>query len=207
MIVLSFAFLAFSSLFSVINPISCAPLFVSMTEAAKENRRKLAVRASLAAGITLFVFAFLGGAIFAFFGITVPAFRIAGGLLFTLMAIKSLENGDEVEIHDEDEREDPSIVPLGIPMIAGPGAISVVMVLIGQAEDTFRMIVIGGAILANVILTLVILLAAPSVVNRLGNTGQKVVGKVMGLITAVIGIQFMIDGLTAVYVTMVKSIH
>lgn len=207
MIVLSFTFLAFSSLFSVINPISCAPLFVSMTEGAQANRRKLAIRASLAAGITLFVFAALGGAIFSFFGITVPAFRIAGGLLFTLMAIKSLENGDEVVIHDESEREDPSIVPLGIPMIAGPGAISVVMVLVGQAEDMIRMAAIGLAILANIALTLLILLAAPSVVKRLGSTGQKIVGKIMGLITAVIGIQFMIDGLTSVYLSIYKSIH
>jgi multiple antibiotic resistance protein len=207
MIVLSFAFLAFSSLFSVINPISCAPLFVSMTQGMEASRRKLAVRASLAAGITLVIFATLGGAIFSFFGITVPAFQIAGGLLFTLMAIKSLENGDEVQFHDESEREDPSIVPLGIPMIAGPGAISVVMILVGQSKDMLHIVCIGAAILANIGLTLAILLAAPSVAKRMGVTGQKVISKVMGLITAVIGIQFMIDGLTTVYVSIQKSVH
>lgn len=153
------------------------------------------------------VFAALGGAIFKFFGITVPAFQIAGGLLFTLMAIKSLENGDEVQFHDDAEKEDPSIVPLGIPMIAGPGAISVVMILIGQAADGLRMVCIGAAILVNVVLTLLILLAAPSVAQKMGATGQKVISKIMGLITAVIGIQFMIDGLTTVYVSLQKAVH
>lgn len=199
-----FAFLAFSSLFSIINPISTAPIFVALTEGGLD-RKRIAWRTSFAAGLTLALFAIAGGAIFTFFGITVPAFQIAGGLLFTLMSIQTLLNGKEEIPEDEADRADPSIVPLGIPMIAGPGAISTVMVLVGQAQDSFRRFALATAILINIVLTLWILLASPWIVNRLGITGQKIVAKVMGLITAVIGIQFMINGVTVVIVDILKQ--
>jgi len=199
-----FAFLAFSSLFSIINPISTAPIFVALTEGGLD-RRRTAWRTSLAAGLTLALFAVAGGAIFTFFGITVPAFQIAGGLLFTLMSIQTLLNGKEEVPEDEGDKADPSIVPLGIPMIAGPGAISTVMVLVGQAQDGFRRFALAAAILINIILTLWVLLLSPWIVSRLGVTGQRIISKVMGLITAVIGIQFMINGLTTVIVGILKS--
>jgi multiple antibiotic resistance protein len=199
-----FAFLAFSSLFSIINPISTAPIFVALTEGGLD-RKRIAWRTSLAAFLTLALFAIAGGAIFTFFGITVPAFQIAGGLLFTLMSIQTLLNGKEEIPEDEADRADPSIVPLGIPMIAGPGAISTVMVLVGQAQDSFRRFALATAIVINVVLTLWILLASPWIVNRLGVTGQKIVAKVMGLITAVVGIQFMLNGVTVVIVDILKQ--
>ncbi len=197
--------LAFSSLFSVINPISAAPIFVSMTtgKTAKE-RRGVAVRACLAAASMLAVFAAAGGAIFTFFGITVPAFQIAGGILFTLMSIRTL-HGEKEEVPDDAERADPSIVPLGIPLIAGPGAISTVMVLIGQAPSGLYRLGLAAAIALNILLTVAILFLAPVIVGFIGETGQKVVGKIMGLITAVIGIQFIINGATTVVVEILKA--
>jgi multiple antibiotic resistance protein len=197
-----FAFVAFSSLFSIINPISTAPIFVSMTEGGID-RKKTAWRTSISAGITLALFAVMGGAIFAFFGITVPAFQIAGGILFTLISIQTLVDG-KPEV-PEDSDGDPSIVPLGIPMIAGPGAISTVMVLVGQAQDGFRLFALGTAILVNIVLTLVILLASPWIVKRLGLTGQKITAKIMGLITLVIGVQFVINGSVAVFTEILKA--
>jgi len=202
---LDFAIIAFSSLFSIINPISTAPIFVSMTEGGAISRKTSALRACIASAITLFVFAVAGGAIFAFFGITVPAFQIAGGVLFTLMSIQTLLNGKDEMEGEEKDKADPSIVPLGIPMISGPGAISTVMVLVGQAPDSFRRLALGAAILVNIILTLLILLASPWIVKKLGVTGQKIVNKIMGLLTAVIGIQFIIDGGTSVIVHILKS--
>src|SRR5262249_14020284 len=122
----SFALLAFTSLFTVINPISAAPIFVSMTDGAPTaERRRAALKSSLAAGATLLVFEAFGGLIFSFFGITVPAFQIAGGVLFTMISIKTLNNGRE-EVETDAGGGDPSIVPLAIPTIAGPGAISTV---------------------------------------------------------------------------------
>jgi multiple antibiotic resistance protein len=198
-----FAFVAFSSLFSIINPISTAPIFVSMTEGGID-RKKTAWRTSVSAGITLALFAVMGGAIFAFFGITVPAFQIAGGVLFTLISVQTLVDG-KPEVVEDTEGSDPSIVPLGIPMIAGPGAISTVMVLVGQAQNGFRLFALGTAILVNIVLTLVILLASPWIVKRLGLTGQKITAKVMGLITLVIGVQFVINGSVAVFTEILKA--
>ena len=128
------ALLAFSSLFSVINPISAAPLFVALTEGSPARRRATAVRACLAALLILAVFAALGGAIFAFFGITVPAFQIAGGLLFALMSFREMQD-DGRQVEGKTVAADPAVVPLGVPIIAGPGAITTVVVLVGQAQD------------------------------------------------------------------------
>jgi multiple antibiotic resistance protein len=201
--VAQFALLAFSSLFSVINPISAAPIFVALTAGTPRERRRAALRACLAAAAVLALFAAAGGAIFAFFGITVPAFQIAGGILFTIMSIRTLQNGEK-PVPDELDKADPSIVPLGIPVIAGPGAISTVMVLVGQAQDGMRRFALGGAIAVNVLLTLMILLAAPAIVARIGQTGQRIVSKIMGLITAVIGVQFVLNGVTTVFVEILK---
>jgi multiple antibiotic resistance protein len=105
-----FAVLAFSSLFSVINPISAAPIFVALTRGSRD-RRRAAFRACLTAA---------GGAIFSFFGITVPAFQIAGGILFTLMSIREVDYREKHLPEDDSGSADPSIVPLGIPLIGGP---------------------------------------------------------------------------------------
>jgi len=189
----------------VINPISAAPIFVTLTAGSAAQRRRTAWRACLAATAVLAVFAVLGGAIFTFFGITVPAFQIAGGLLFAIMSIGTLQNGGKEVSEDEARRSDPSVVPLGIPIIAGPGAISTVMVLVGQAQDGMRRAALGGAIAVNVLLTLAILLAAPSIVSRIGETGQRIVSKIMGLMTAVIGVQFVINGVSTVILEILRA--
>ena len=206
-----FVVLAFSSLFSVINPIEAAPIFVSMTAGRTAGeRRRMAFRASFAAALILALFAATGGAIFSFFGITLPAFQIAGGILFTIMGLSTLR-GDE---HERAERaegagaastRDPSIVPIGMPLIAGPGAISTVMVLVGQARDGGHRAALAVAIAANILLTLVLLLAAPTIVLRIGETGQRIVSKIMGLITAVIGVQFVLNGVESVALSILKS--
>jgi multiple antibiotic resistance protein len=202
---LDFALLAFSSLFSVINPISTAPIFVVLTEGAGIDRKRAAWRVAIAAGLTLALFAAAGSAIFSFFGITVPAFQIAGGILFATMSIQTLMDGKSEIPDDALDAGDPSVVPLGIPMIAGPGAISTVMVLVGQAQDSFRLVALGAAILINIILTLITMLASPWIVRKLGITGQRIVGKIMGLITLVIGVQFIINGCTSVFVEILRA--
>jgi multiple antibiotic resistance protein len=207
-----FVVLAFSSLFSVINPIEAAPIFVAMTRGMEDRRRVLALRASLAAALILGVFALTGGAIFAFFGITLPAFQIAGGILFTTMGLSTLRDDEHPEERVDEastrpSRSDPSIVPLGMPLIAGPGAISTVMVLVGQARDGGHRIGLALAIAANVFLTLVSLLAAPVLVRLIGATGQRIVSKIMGLITAVIGVQFVLNGVEAVALAILRAVR
>jgi multiple antibiotic resistance protein len=200
-----FALLAFSSLFSVINPISAAPIFVALTAGAPEERRRIAWRACVVATAVLVFFAVAGGAIFAFFGITVPAFQIAGGILFTIMSLRAMQNGVKEVPAGDDSRSDPAAVPLGTPIIAGPGAISTVMALVGQAQDAMSRLALGAAILVSMLLTLLILLAAPAIVTRIGKNGQRIVTRIMGLITAVIGIQFVINGVTTVLVEIIRA--
>lgn len=202
---LQFAVLAFSSLFSVINPISAAPIFVALTSRSKKERQRAAVRACLTAAAVLSVFAVAGGWIFSFFGITVPAFQIAGGLLFTIMSLREVQDRERHLPAEEAETADPSIVPLGIPVIAGPGAISAVMVLVGQTRDAGGRLALGAAIAVNIVLTLLILLAAPAIVEKIGETGQRIVSKIMGLITAVIGIQFVLNGVSSVLTEIIRA--
>lgn len=203
--VLQFAFLAFSSLFSVINPISAAPIFVTLTGGTPAERRRTALRACLAALAVLAVFAAAGGAIFSFFQITVPAFQIAGGVLFTTMSFRSMEESEKHVTADDTEKLDPSIVPLGIPVIAGPGAISATMVLVGQAQDAPHRVALAIALGASLLITLAILLIAPSVETRMGRTGQRVVSKIMGLVTVVIGVQFILNGATTVILGILRE--
>jgi multiple antibiotic resistance protein len=200
-----FVVLAFSSLFSVINPIEAAPIFVSLTAGMPGERRKMALRASAAAALILAIFALTGGAIFSAFGITLPAFQIAGGILFTTMGLTTLREDERPERAEAVVTRDPSIVPLGMPLIAGPGAISTVMVLVGQARDGGHRAALALAIAANILLTLVILLAAPKLVARIGVTGQRIVSKIMGLITAVIGVQFILNGVEAVALAILRA--
>jgi multiple antibiotic resistance protein len=202
-----FVVLAFSSLFSVINPIEAAPIFVSLTAGAPQDRRRMAIRASAAAALILAVFALTGGAIFSAFGITLPAFQIAGGILFTSMGLTTLAHDERRQRTAPESTADPSIVPLGMPLIAGPGAISTVMVLVGQARDGGHRTALAIAIAANILLTLVILLAAPSLVARVGVTGQRIVSKIMGLITAVIGVQFVLNGVETVALAILRAAH
>jgi multiple antibiotic resistance protein len=203
---LQFALLAFSSLFSVINPISAAPIFIALTGGTPEDRRRTAFRACLAAGAVLAVFAAAGGAIFAFFQITVPAFQIAGGVLFTSMSLREMQEEEKPRVtRDEVEKVDPSVVPLGIPVIAGPGAISAMMVLVGQTQDAGHRIALAAALAASILVTLAILLAAPAIVGRIGKTGQRVVAKVMGLVTVVIGVQFILNGATTVLLSILQK--
>jgi multiple antibiotic resistance protein len=203
-----FVVLAFSSLFSVINPIEAAPIFVSMTAGrSPKERRRMAFRASFAAALILAVFAATGGAIFSVFGITLPAFQIAGGILFTIMGLSTLQGEDDhrAEAREAVPTRDPSIVPIGMPLIAGPGAISTVMVLVGQARDGGHRTALAIAIAANILLTLVMLLAAPTIVSRIGETGQRIISKIMGLITAVIGVQFVLNGVESVALSILKA--
>lgn len=200
-----FALLAFSTLFSVINPIEAAPFFVMMTAGRPGERHRTALKACLAAAVILAVFAAAGGAIFTFFGITLPAFQIAGGILFTIMGMSTLQQDEPEPRAGAAPRGDPSVVPIGMPLIAGPGAISTVMVLVGQARDEFHRLALAGAIAVNIILTLAILFVAPWLVARIGETGQRIVSKVMGLIAAVIGVQFVLNGVETVALAILKA--
>ncbi|MFY9223944.1 MAG: NAAT family transporter [Blastocatellia bacterium] len=205
--VLSFGLLSFTSLLTIIDPIAAAPVFVTMTEKYDNiARRQTAFRACLSALVILLVFAIGGGVIFKIFGITVDALRIAGGILFFMMAMQMLLGKERSANNNESLNLDQAIVPLGIPLICGPGAISTVMVLMGQNRSISHVAVLILAIVLVIVLTALVLLVSPNIVKLIGKSGVAVITRVIGLIVCTIGIQFIIDGLKPVIVNILSSV-
>lgn len=195
---LQFGLLAFSSLIAMLDPIATAPMFVDMTRHNPDARKRAAFRACMAAGVALLLFAIAGSTIFSFFGITVPAFQIVGGILLAGSSIQHLQGKAAHAETGGELVDDPSIVPLGIPLIAGAGSISTVMVLSGQARGTLHQAALITAIVVCILIVFVVLRMAPALVAKLGVSGQEILSKVLALLTAVIGVQFIINGGTAV---------
>ncbi|KAF0247225.1 MAG: integral membrane protein MarC family [bacterium] len=203
--VISFGLLSFTSLFTIIDPFAVAPVFVTMTEQYSQDQRRQAVfRSCASALVILLVFAICGGLIFKVFGITVDALRIAGGILFFMMALQMLM-GKERAANNESLDLDQAIVPLGIPLICGPGAISTVMVLMGQNRSLGHVAVLILAIALVIALTVAVLLVSPKIVKFIGKTGIAVITKVIALIVCTIGVQFIIDGLKPVLLNILAS--
>jgi multiple antibiotic resistance protein len=206
---LAFGLLCFSSLFTVIDPVSTAPIFVATTRGTEARaRRKTLLRACVAALVALVVFAIAGSALLKIFGVTIDAFRIAGGILFVGMALPMLRGAhaaDESESAPRSAQPDPGVVPLGIPLIAGPGAMTTVMVLMGQTTSAAHVATFFGALLLAVAATGIVLAVAPRVVAKMGPSGLDLVTRVMGLVVLVIGVQFVIDGVRPVALDLVRA--
>lgn len=190
---------AFGSLFSIVDPFSALPVFVALTgEKPREYQSRTALRASLTCFVVLSVFAAAGSFIFKFFGITIPAFKVAGGILLFGVALDMMRaQHSETRTTKEEEAEkhdDVGLIPLGLPLLSGPGAIAAVMVLAGQAESTASRVAVHVAILGIGASAFLILRSAAVVGKLLGTTGIRVIGRLMGLILAAIAIQFVIDG-------------
>jgi multiple antibiotic resistance protein len=202
----SFAVVSFSAVFFVVDPFAAIPLFLAMTaDDPPEKRRAMALRASVVATLTLLAFGAAGGFLFALFGITVGAFRIAGGVLLFLMALDMLRaQPSRVRTSPEEQsegraRDDVAVLPLGIPMLAGPGAIATVTVLMGQARGSAtRFAIVAGCVVLTGALTLLLLRASTLVERTLRQTGLNVLNRLMGLILAAVAVQFVVDGMADV---------
>lgn len=197
----AFALLCFTSLLAIINPVSVTPMYLALTAGYDPaHRRKTLNQGIVTAFMVLVVFALLGGSIFQLFGITIHAFRIAGGILFfgigmdMLQAKRSRVKATEEEEEEGRGKENTGITPLGIPMITGPGAITTVMVLMTRADTVERVGVVLGAVVAVLAISYFVLLAAPRLTRFFGQTGLNVMTRIMGLLVTVIGVQFIVDG-------------
>lgn len=206
MMLLSYALATFSAVFVVSDPIGLVPIYLAMTKSyTREQRRIAAIRASFVMAITLGAFALTGTAVLEFFGISLAAFRIAGGVLLFLLAIDMLraqpsrQRTSPEEEAAGAEQVDVSIFPLGIPMLAGPGSIATVIVLMTQAQMPMERFLVFVAIGATAIITAVLLIGATFAERRLGKTGLSVLERVMGLLLAAIAIQFIVDGTREVF--------
>ena len=211
--VLSFTFSTLTTLLLVVDAPAAVPLFLSMTESdSVEHKRRTAFRASLAAGLVLAAFGALGGVIFRVLGISLGAFRIAGGVLLFLLAIdmlraqRSRQRTSPEEEAEGLDRPDISIFPLAIPMLAGPGATSTVMVLVSRAQHVWQYAVVFGAIAATSLVTLGLLRSGLRVERRLGQTGMNVLQRVMGLILAATAVQFVVEGVATLLPTVVAGL-
>lgn len=202
---IAFALLAFTSLLAIVNPISAIPIYVALTSALPAARRRATLRTATITGVlVLVVFGLLGTWILRFFGITTDAFRITGGLLFLgigsdmLAARRSRVKTTALEEEEAEHREDVGIIPLGLPTLAGPGAITTVVTLVAQARSPAEHGAVYLAIVAVMVVTWVVLSLAPLLLHRLGTTGLNVLTRVMGLLVMVVGMQFIINGVTNV---------
>lgn len=197
---------SFILFFVVVDPIGLAPLFAALThDVTPRQRRRLALRGVLIAGAILLVFVLVGDTLLRALGIGVAAFQIAGGVLLFLLAVdmlfarhSGLRSTTEREQREAAHRKDIAVFPLAIPLIAGPGALTTVLLMVGEQGDNPAVV---GAALAVVVLvlalTLAALLFAARLVRVIGETGANVVSRVFGVVLAALAAQYILDGLQA----------
>lgn len=194
------AVLFFTSFFTLINPLGVMPVFMTMTSTLSEKERNnTAKKAVIIAFFTLLAFAFSGQILFNFFGISVDSFRVVGGIIFFLVGYDMLQARlGKTKIDESDIKtyvDDISITPLAIPMICGPGAITNAIVLMEDSDTLALKAILLGTIFVIMLVTYLILLSSSKIINFLGETGNKVMMRLMGLIVMVIAVEFFFSGL------------
>jgi len=194
------------ALVSIANPIGVIPVFISLTSSETLNeRRKIALQTTLVFCSILLVILFVGEPLLAFFGITIASFKTAGGIIILLMAIAMVHGHVSRAKHTKEESLDAAdsdsvaIVPMGIPLLAGPGTISTVIVSSHLASSMGQKIILGVEIVLVALLVWLCLNAAPYIARLLGKTGMNIVTRIMGLILAAIGIEFIANGLMGLF--------
>src|SRR5271155_3854001 len=201
--VLEFALIAVTSVFFLVDPFAVIPLFLAITsDSPPQERRDMARRAALTCAIVLTAFAIAGSLIFKMFGITLPAFKIAGGIILMQIGLdmlqgkQSSQKSSAEEQQEGAEKSDASIIPLGMPMLAGPGAISTVMVLVGESHAVWQHGVIYATIVFTSFVSYLVLVGAGQVQRFLGQTGIRIMMRLMGLLLVALAVQFVANGLT-----------
>ncbi len=197
--------LCISTLFTLVNPLGFAPLFVILTERfSPEDRISIAKKAILTAGITLITFALLGSLIFKFYSITIEAFQIMGGIIFFRSGLKMLEaktsrtRTTPTEQDESMDRDDIAISPIGIPMITGPGAITAAILLSGRAPGTVSYLTLFISIIIVLLLVYIIFRGGDKLALKIRQTGMRVIQRIMGIMLMVIAVQFVINGVQSV---------
>lgn len=202
---LQFLLLCLSTMFTLMNPLGIAPIFVVMTERFSESdRTKIAKKGIITGTITLVIFTFLGSIIFNLYGITIEAFQIMGGILFFRSGLRMVEaqvgrsRTTESEREEFKDAEEIAISPIGVPLITGPGAITGVMLLSGQSPSDYSFITLLFAVIITMTLFYFILRTGNRLGTRIGVTGMRVIQRIMGLILMVIAVQFIINGVETI---------
>lgn len=200
MIDTGFLITSYVTLFVIIDPIGLTPLFVALTQGmSAQQRRALGLRATCVAAGILMVFAIFGEALLEFIGISMAAFKIAGGILLLLTALDMLfqrRSKRREDQADEDDGDDPSVFPLAIPLIAGPGAIATVILLANEMPGVGGTALAIGVMAVVLVTTFLFFLAATPLERMLGKTGINVVTRLLGMLLAALAVQFMLNGLS-----------
>jgi len=201
----------FTSLFTMINPIAAIPIYIALTEAmTPKAARWVAMRAAITAFIALSVFALVGEFLFNFFSISVNGLRVAGGVLFFIMGFEMLR-GRTVPRRMDGETEsdfgsDVAVTPIGIPMVAGPGAITMVILFIQDSQSTSNTISLFAAIFSVCVLVALFLASGRQLLNKLGRSGSKILMRLMGLIVMLIAVEFFFAGIKPYIVDIARAI-
>ncbi len=197
---------AFVTLFVTVDPLGLAPLFIGLTAGmGPKDRRQVALRATSIATAVLVVFALAGGKLLALLGISLPAFRIAGGLLLFSTAFQMVFSQKEPRDKSDADRavtldhiRDIAAFPLAIPLLAGPGAISASILAASKAPSVAAFAGFIGLIVAVMGIGLAVFLLADPIDKRIGETGRVVIGRLLGLLLAALAVQFVADGIRAI---------
>ena len=196
-----FALVAFTSILFLVDPIAVIPAYLSFTRTdSMDHRRRTASVACTVAGIALLIFAAGGDLILRAFGITLPAFRIAGGLILWFVAMDMLRaerptQEGPAEMTEGEQKQDVALTPLAVPMLAGPGAMSTVMVLAAQARSPAHSAIVYASIAVTMVISWLTLRAADRLFTRIGQTGIRVATRLMGVLLAAIAVQFVLTGI------------
>lgn len=198
---------AFITLFVVIDPPGCAPIYAGLTKGAtQEQRRNMAIRATVIAGGILLTFALFGEALLGALHIELDSFRIAGGLMLFMIAIdmvfeKRTQRREEraEKVAASPEVEDVSVFPMAMPMLAGPGAIASIMLLMSKSQGTDGTLVVLGALASVLLITMVALIAAGPLMRLFGDRVEAVVTRLLGVLLAALASQYVIDGLKSAF--------
>ncbi|MCB1397098.1 MAG: MarC family protein [Rhodobacteraceae bacterium] len=195
----AFLISAFVTLFVVVDPIGLTPLFIALTTGATAaHRRAVALRACLIAAVLLTVFGLAGEIILTAIGITMPAFQIAGGILLFLTALDMLfERRTQRRAHHAGAVPDPSVFPLAMPLIAGPGAMASMILLVGQTSDWGGVLAVHGVMLSVLVIVFALFQVATPLERALGPTGTMVVTRLLGMLLAALSVQFVLNGARA----------
>ena len=198
----SYALVSFGSVFSIVDPFAAVPMFLALTgDQPRAVQARTALRASATCLAVLATFGAAGNFIFSFFGITLPAFKIAGGILLFVVGLEMMRakrsetRGTHEEAIEAETKDDVGVIPMGLPLLSGPGAIATVMVLVGKATDIAQRISLFLVIALVSAICFLTLRSASMVTRILGKTGMNIIGRVMGLILAAVAMQFVLDGI------------
>ncbi len=202
---LQYLIFCLSTLFAVINPLGITPIFVAMTEKYNsETRSKIARKGIITGSVILIVFTLLGSIIFQFYGITVEAFQIMGGIIFFRSGMRMLDakvgrsRTTESEREEFKDTDEIAISPIGVPLITGPGAITGVVILSGKAPTNFSVLVLLFSVIISMFIFYFILKAGNYIGQKIGIAGMRVIERMMGLILMVIAVQFIINGIETI---------